>query len=334
MAAATGNRTTAKMTNCCPTVAGGTPASYGIGDIYNYRYIEVLGGGTYGTVVKAEDLRSGETVAVKWIRPDDKGVTDMDAVSYEAAYLEACRGHPSIVQMKELVYEAGTGHVFIVMEFVGPSLKSDLPRRFSEAETRAIMRQLLRGAEKLHSACIIHRDIKPDNILVGPGGALKICDLGMAVATRAPGEPHSEQTVAALWYRAPELMGRGRYYGTAVDMWALGCVMMELLMGAPLFEDANTEDDVLRRALAMQCQMELDSMMTDLVASKPQLVPQLSKAGHEVLQGLLSFVAEKRLTAADALNHRWFQEREFDLNLPPPECELDLNLTLGVSGWT
>lgn len=313
MAAVTRKRPT-PMGNCCPAVVSKKPARYddlGLGSIYSYKNLEILGEGTYGTVVKAQDLRTGETVAVKWVRPDHDGMTDLDAVFHEAACLEACLGHPSIVQVKEVAADEVAGHVFIVTEFVGPSLESHLPRRFSDAEVRAVMRQLLRGAEKLHGAGMIHRDIKPDNVLVGPGGALKICDLGMAVRTRpAAGEPYPEdEIVAALWYRAPELMmmsGSPRTYGTAVDMWALGCVMIELLIGEPLFQDAETEDDVLH--MARDLQYEMESM------SEPEFLPELSKAGREVLQGLLSLVPEKRLTAAEALSHRWFEEDDAPLS--------------------
>ncbi|OEL37754.1 putative cyclin-dependent kinase F-2 [Dichanthelium oligosanthes] len=306
MAAATRKRP-AETFSFCPAAAGKKKrARYEFGSIYNYQKLEVLGEGTYGVVVKARDQRTGETVAVKWIRTDDEtGATDLRAVYREAGCLEACRGHPSIVQMKEVAADEVTGHVFIVMEFVGPSLHSRLTRPFSEGETRAFMRQLLRGAEKLHGAGTIHRDIKPDNVLVGPGGALKICDLGMAVPARPAGEPYPEETVAALWYRAPELLTRGSrtYYGPAVDMWALGCVMAELLIGEPLFKGAKTEDDMLHRARDLESVME----STDLAFED---LSDLSEAGREVLRGLLRFVPEKRLTAAEALSHRWFDEED------------------------
>ncbi|XP_034577056.1 putative cyclin-dependent kinase F-2 [Setaria viridis] len=311
MAAATRRKRPAPTGTCssCPAAAGKKRPRYQFGSIYNYEKLEVLGEGTYGVVVKARDQRTGETVAIKWIRPDDDGAgaTDLRAVFREAGCLEACRGHPSIVQMKEVAADEVTGHVFIVMEFVGPSLESRLTRPFSEAETRAIMRQLLRGAEKLHGEGTVHRDIKPDNILVGPGGTLKICDLGMAAPARPAGEPYPEETVAALWYRAPELLRGARTYGAAVDMWALGCVMSELLTGAPLFEDAKTEDDVLHRAHDLEDAMEF----TDLAFGD---LPELSEAGREVLRGLLSFAPEKRLTAAEALSHRWFDGEDAPLS--------------------
>ncbi|CAN6288010.1 unnamed protein product [Urochloa humidicola] len=297
---------------CPAAVAGGGRKKrprYQFGSIYNYEKLEALGEGTYGVVVKARDLRTGETVAIKWIRPDAAyggGAPDLRAVFREAGCLSACRGHPSFVQMKEVAADEVTGHVFIVMEFVGPSLESRLTRRFSEGEARAVMRQLLRGAERLHGAGAIHRDIKPDNILVGPGGALKICDLGMAVPARPAGEPYLEETVAALWYRAPELLRGSRTYGPAIDMWALGCVMAELLTGEPLFWGAETVDDMNAKV------MELGGLddAPELHAS----LRGLSEAGHEVLCGLLSVKAEKRLTATEALNHRWFDEEDAPLS--------------------
>jgi cell division cycle 2-like protein len=298
----------------CPAAVAGGPKKrprYQFGSIYNYEKLEVLGEGTYGVVVKARDQRTGETVAIKWIRPEygggGGGAPDLRAVFREAGCLSACRGHPSIVQMKEVAADEVTGHVFIVMEFVGPSLDSRLTRPFSEGETRAVMRQLLRGAEKLHGAGTIHRDIKPDNILVGPGGALKICDLGMAVPARPSGEPYPEETVGALWYRAPELLMGFRTYGPAIDMWALGCVMAELLTGEPLFggaEPAETVEDMYAKVLEL-CLCGVDATR----------LPQLSEAGREVLCGLLSVEAEERLTAAEALRHRWFDEEDTPLCL-------------------
>ena len=316
MAAAAGERPAPLVTSSCSpaaaaAAAGMKRAGYEFGSIYNYEKLEALGEGTYGVVFKVRDQRTGETVAVKWIRPGDGGAPDLPAVYREAGCLEACRGHPSIVQMKEVAADEINGDVFIVMEFVGPSLQSRLTRAFSGAETRAAMRQLLRGAEKLHGAGTVHRDIKPDNILVGPGGALKICDLGMAVPAGPAGEPYPEETVAALWYRAPELLSGGRNYGPAVDMWALGCVMTELLVGEPLFRDAETEDDVLHRARDLEYAME----STDLAFEG---LPELSEAGREVLRGLLCLAPEKRLTAAEALGHRWFDEE--DAPLSPALC--------------
>ncbi|OEL22887.1 putative cyclin-dependent kinase F-2 [Dichanthelium oligosanthes] len=129
------------------------------------------------------------------------------------------------------------------MELVGSSLRSWLTRPSSEDQTRAYMRQLLDAAKKLHSTRTLHRDIKPENVLVTPGGMLKICDFGCATPMNAAGTPYPKRRVGTMQYCSPEQLMGSKCYGPAVDMWALGCVMAELLTGQPLFE-ADTEEDL------------------------------------------------------------------------------------------
>lgn len=271
---------------------------YQFGSIYEYEKLEALGEGTYGVVVKARHLPSGDTVAVKWIRG---GGPALRAVVREAGCLAACRGNPCVVQIRDVAADEGSGDLFLVTELVGPSLRSRLTRRFSEAGTRALVRQLLRGVEGIHAAGAIHRDIKPDNVLIGAGGALKICDFGMATPVRPP---YREECVGSLWYRSPEQLMGSRCYGPAVDVWAIGCVMVELLAGEPLFAHVDTEDDMLMEVLHLR--HEIDSQ--GLRAFKG--LPELSQAAGDVLCGLLRFEEHERLTAAHALLHRWFAQDE------------------------
>ncbi|KAL6883239.1 hypothetical protein ACP4OV_010653 [Aristida adscensionis] len=298
-----------------PVAGGRKRARRQFRSIYDYDKLEALGEGSYGVVTKARDRRTGETVAVKWVRPDGDGEPDLRAVLLEARCLAAFRGAPSVVQIRDVAADAATGDVFLVMEFVGPSLGDLLAgrRRLSEAETRACMRQLLAGAGAMHGAGIIHRDIKPDNVLVGAGGALKICDLGLAAPARPAGTPYpeAENCVCTLWYRAPELLMGFPSYGPAVDIWSLGCVMAELLAGEPLFDETETEDEMLAKVLELRYEIE----STEPEEQAFQGLPGLSEAGREVLCGLLSFEADERLTAAEALGHRWFAED--DAPLPP-----------------
>jgi cell division cycle 2-like protein len=286
---------------------------YVFGSIYEYKKLGVLGEGTYGKVVRARHRRTGEMVAIKWVRATRGGGGDgTRAALREAGCLAACRGAPSVVQIRDVAADEASGDLFIVTELVdGPSLRDrlTLTGRFPEAPARAAMRQLLRGVAWVHRAGALHRDVKPENVLVGPGGALKICDFGSATPVRPP---YLEDRVGTLWYLAPEMLKGSRCYGPPVDMWVLGCVMLELLTGKPVFPGVQTKEDLLVEVFQLR-----DKMDSDGVAAFKGLPPDLSKAAGELLCGLLCFDEGKRLTAAQALNHRWFSESEEAESMDP-----------------
>jgi cell division cycle 2-like protein len=274
--------------------------------IFNYEYLHKLGAGSYGVVYKARDRRTGETVAVKWVRPrrglDHGQPANLAAFTSERDCLAACRGYPSVVQ---LASNPSNWDVFIVMEFVGANSLRDFIAGcpFSEGETRALMRRLLAGVRAMHRAGMAHRDIKPGNILVGPGFALKICDFGMATTAPPPYEPYM---VGTLHYNSPEQLTEsglnGKYDAKVVDMWAAGCVMAELLTGGRAFTSETAKEHLL----------ELVELRDYDIGSRNSLafggLRWLSPAGREVLAGLLAFDGDKRMTAEAALEHRWFTE--------------------------
>nr|CAB3465784.1 unnamed protein product [Digitaria exilis] len=307
-----------------------------------YEKLEAIGAGAYGVVYRAHDHLTGDTVAMKCLNADDFDAHRLDSiVSDEVAALDACRGLPCVVQIldsyRRRCGDAVTGDeedkAFIVMEFVGPSLKDamrdphGLRRRHGEDETRRIARQLLTGAAAMHAAELMHRDMKPDNVLIDVHGNLKICDLGRSRAVSD--EPPYTNPVVARSYRAPELLVGRTDYDAGADTWAIGCIVAELLAGSLLFNgDTNVEQ--LGEVLSILgtedikewscCPERLPSggcgptsFLPDLFPSCPEVAmatgrPVLSEAGLEVLSGLLRCNPEKRMTAAGALEHRWFDE--------------------------
>jgi cell division cycle 2-like protein len=186
------------------------------------------------------------------------------------------------------------------------------------------MRQLLGAAAKLHAAGLIHRNMTPDNILVGPDGALKVCGFGCAIPARCVRKLCPEKPAWTLQYCAVEQLMGWWPYGPKVDVWALGCVMAELLTGEPLFT-ATTEEEMIEQAeevhdefnMGVECAFE-DTM-------------DLSLAGREVLAGLLAFDSNDRLTAADALKHRWFTEVDVVQVKPPAAAVEEESLCLPES---
>uniref|UniRef100_J3N0P0 [RNA-polymerase]-subunit kinase n=1 Tax=Oryza brachyantha TaxID=4533 RepID=J3N0P0_ORYBR len=269
------------------------PSAAAFGSIHDYERLDVIGG-AFGVVYEARDRRTGEKVALKWIR---RHGVDMREVRCQAA----CSGHPSIVEILDVVQDAELGYMHVPRHgarrrrqpllISGPS---------SEDATRGMMRQLLAAAKAVHAAGIIHRDIKPDNVVVGSAGELKLCDFGAATQVKPSGQPYEQSLVGTLTYASPEQLAGNRHYGPAVDMWALGCVMGELLTGAPLFEDFDTDvEDLLAEVL--------DRLSTSTTGACKLFdsMPELSPAGREVLAGLLALNPDERLTA-EALEHRWF----------------------------
>lgn len=110
----------------------------------------------------------------------------------------------------------------------------------SNLHVQFFLYQLLRGMKYIHSANVIHRDLKPGNLLVNSDCELKICDFGLARGFKAVGEVPDEarltEYVATRWYRAPEIMLSNRRYTTAIDVWSIGCILAELLGGKPVFK--------------------------------------------------------------------------------------------------
>nr|CAB3502667.1 unnamed protein product [Digitaria exilis] len=209
-----------------------------------------------GVVAKAQNVRTGAKVAIKWIRrarghdEDDEPIAH--AFMREASCLAAHRDHPGVVQLKNVATDTDTGDLYIVMELGGPTLRSRLiTRPFTEDETRDAMRQLFGAVEKLHATGMIHNDINPDNILVARDGTLKICGFGCATPARPPfaaGEKEVKTRLGTLQYRSPEQLNGSQCSGPKDDIWALGCVMAERVSGEPLIT-AATEEDALDAAV-------------------------------------------------------------------------------------
>ncbi|CAL5093920.1 unnamed protein product [Urochloa decumbens] len=299
----------------------------------HYERLGKIADGASGTVYKARDRRTGETVAIKRLRSGG-GNGDGDAFREtflrEARCLEACRGHPSLVSLRAAHLLDG-GEAFLVMEYAGRSLAEVLRdedghrRPLPEAEARRVMRRLLEGAAAMHARSVLHRDLKPDNILLDVSvGTVKICDFGLSRSVAISGEaPPLTPGVATLWYRAPEVILGSRDYDAGVDTWALGCIMAELLAGAPLFP-GRSEMDQLNRVfdtLGMQDMASWPGFAAlprtgSGLCQRPrpptsllrENFPGISAAGFDVLSGLLACRPDRRLAAAEALRCPWFAE--------------------------
>ncbi|OEL26291.1 putative cyclin-dependent kinase F-2 [Dichanthelium oligosanthes] len=190
------------------TGAGRKRRRASVGSTEHYEEISRLGKGNFGAVVKARHRVTGQTVAIKRLTLDDADGGFVEDPMREASLHEACAGHPFIVGFHGIVRNPSTSRLCLVMECVdGPSLhdylhhqRRGLPK-LPEATVRAVMWQLLTAAKKMHDSRIVHRDIKPEKILVGGDHrAVKICDFGLAMSlSEAP--PYEQ--AGTLFYKAP-----------------------------------------------------------------------------------------------------------------------------------
>lgn len=185
--------------------------------------------------------------------------------------------------------------------------------------------QLLRGVAHIHQQKILHRDLKPQNLLINKRNELKIADFGLARMYGVPVRSYSNEVVT-LWYRAPDVLLGSRHYSTGIDIWSVGCIFAEMITGSPLFPGANVKDQLERifRLLGVpnECNWpgvlevsseartllgELSIPTTSLTAWE-KFYAKIKQDGVDLLQRLLTLRPEARIGAEEALKHAYFAE--------------------------
>ncbi|CAH1999168.1 unnamed protein product [Acanthoscelides obtectus] len=201
------------------------------------RFIKLAkaGEGTYGVVYKAKNKLTGKNVALKRIKLEKFYRDDGEAEGVpptairEISLLKGLR-HSSIVELLDVMQT--TDKLYLVFEYLDLDLKRylDGTRSPLEAELiRSYMKQLIEALAYLHSHRILHRDLKPQNLLVDKEGHIKLADFGLSRSFSLPTRTYTHEVVT-VWYRAPELLLGARMYCTGIDIWSLGCVMAEMHM--------------------------------------------------------------------------------------------------------
>ncbi|KAJ5471466.1 hypothetical protein N7530_008823, partial [Penicillium desertorum] len=303
-----------------------------------YQKIEKVGEGTYGVVYKARELNHPcRIVALKKIRleAEDEGVPS--TTIREISLLKEMQD-PNIVQLLDIVHADGHS-LYLVMEFLDLDLKKymealpvseggrgkPLPDEstsmatlgLGDAVAKKFMAQLLDGIRYCHSRRILHRDLKPQNLLIDRDGNLKLADFGLARAFGVPLRTYTHEVVT-LWYRSPEILLGVRQYSTGVDMWSVGAIFAEMYTRKPLFPGDSEIDQIFRifRVLGTPDE-ELWPGVTsfpDYKATFPKwrrpdasIVPGMEPAGLELLEALLEYDPIHRLSAKQACMHPYLR---------------------------
>jgi len=283
-----------------------------------YQKLEKIGEGTYGVVYKAKDRVTGEIIALKKIRleAEDEGIPS--TAIREISLLKELQ-HPNIVRLYDVVHTERK--LTLVFEYLDQDLKKylDVCEGGLEASiTMSFLYQLLRGVAYCHHHRVLHRDLKPQNLLINREGELKLADFGLARAFGIPVRSYTHEVVT-LWYRAPDVLMGSRKYSTPVDVWSIGCIFAEMANGRPLFagtSDTDQLDRIFRHLGTPSTEdypsiAELPDYKHDFpIYDKPHdyggLSPSLDQTGVDLLIAMLQFDPAKRVSAADAMNHPYF----------------------------
>jgi len=188
-----------------------------------YQKLEKVGEGTYGVMYKAKDRVTNEIVALKKIRleAEDEGIPS--TAIREISLLKELQ-HPNIVRLYDVVHTERK--LTLVFEFLDQDLKKYLDICETGLEPsilKSFLFQLLRGVAYCHDHRVLHRDLKPQNLLINREGELKLADFGLARAFGIPVRSYTHEVVT-LWYRAPDVLMGSRKYSTPVDIWSIGCI--------------------------------------------------------------------------------------------------------------
>lgn len=307
-----------------------------------YEIREIIGQGAYGVVCSALDLKTNQLVAIKKI----ENVFDHRSLAKRTLReLKLCRSfaHENILSLDRVMrpHSANFQNIYLVSELMETDLACVIrsPQELTDEHCQFFIYQVLRGLKYIHSANVIHRDLKPRNLLVNSNCDLKICDFGLA---RVDDPENSDRAlmssyVATRWYRAPEvILGRKRYT-KAVDMWSVGCILAELVGRKPIFPGRDSFHQITlivsilgtppTQSPADQSSKSSSGPTDDYVSNLPKkpklsfrsLYPRASPLACDLLDRLLVFDPEKRLTVEQALRHPYLEELHCEED--EPVCE-------------
>ncbi|KAH1006172.1 hypothetical protein HUJ05_006934 [Dendroctonus ponderosae] len=297
-----------------------------------YEKISKIGEGSYGVVYKCKNRDTGEIVAIKKFTESEEDPLIRKIALREIRLLKNLK-HPNLVNLLEVFRRKRRLH--LVLEYCERTVLNELekhPRGVPELLTKQIIWQTIQGVSYCHQHGCIHRDIKPENILLTAAGVVKLCDFGFArmlsecqilrflfnkssqthatsflhpsktilfVFAADPGENYTDY-VATRWYRSPELLVGDTQYGTPVDIWAIGCVMAELIKGEAIWPGKSDVDQLY----LIRC-------------SVGDLLPRHMQAfkSNDFFQGkCLDKDPAKRWTCTELMNHSYFENFSFKVD--------------------
>lgn len=291
-----------------------------------YEIIEVIGHGAFGVMVKGRDKLKEEFVAIL-------KVSEIHDVNIAKQFLRTFKcmrllKHQSILSLKNLIHiqtsPSEIGEIYLITRFMESNLYAILrsEQELTPDHATFLIYSLLRAFKYIHSANIIHKTIRPNNILINSDCSIKICNFNYSGSNNNTPENHIDNCVN-LFYRPPETMLLSNMYTQPGDIWNLGCIFAEILGRKVLFTRGSKIEQLrlIIRVLGSPCEEDLGFIIDDhakqLIKSfedchkqdlKEIIAPNASSEAIDLLQKMLKFDPGKRITASEALRHPYFSE--------------------------
>ena len=286
-----------------------------------YDVLGVVGEGAYGIVYKCKNKETGKYVAIKRFKEVEDDLVKK-TMKRELKMLQKLH-HPNVVDFQEAYKRKG--NLYLVFEFVDKNLLELLqehPQGLDPDLIRYLIYQLCKAIKYMHDQNIIHRDVKPENLLITENMELKLCDFGFSRLISGSCTEKLTDYVATRWYRAPELLLTQGEYGKEVDYWAIGCIMGELVDGNPLFPGENEIDQIycIQKVLGNLTEEQMNMFYNNplfngkdlLNVMKPETLQRrymgkLNKTDISFMKGLLELDPKKRLNGNTVFSHPYFE---------------------------
>jgi serine/threonine protein kinase len=323
----------------------------------NYAVRKAVGQGAYGLVCSGREVETNKLVAIKKIPKAFEDTVDCKRLLREVKILRHFR-HDNVLGLHDILPPPGQSQkewkdVYIVSELMDTDLHYIIHSKqpLTDEHFKYFLYQILRGVHAIHTAHVLHRDLKPGNLLVNKNCDLKICDFGLARAIDPTEEKKDlglTEYVVTRWYRAPELLVENQTYTTAIDVWAVGCIFAEMLGRKALFPGRDylhqlrliidtlgtpTEED-LACITNQQAVQFLRSLPVKPRKPWSEVFPNAAPAALDLLGSMLVFNPEKRCSMVDALNCEYMaalhqgrelpqEERQFSFGFEKPDITQD-----------
>ncbi|KAJ1144576.1 hypothetical protein NDU88_010874 [Pleurodeles waltl] len=294
----------------------------------DYAKIEKIGEGTYGVVYKGRHKSTGQVVAMKKIRLENEEEGVPSTAIREISLLKELQ-HPNVVRLQDVLMQ--DSRLYLIFEFLSMDLKKYLDtipsgQYMDTMLVKSYLYQIFQGIVFCHTRRVLHRDLKPQNLLIDNKGVIKLADFGLARAFGIPVRVYTHEVVT-LWYRAPEVLLGSLRYSTPVDVWSIGTIFAEMATKKPLFHGDSEIDQLFRifRALGTpnnEIWPEVESLQ-DYKNTFPKWkagglanhVKNINQEGLDLLAKTLIYDPAKRIAAKEALNHPYFDDLDKS-NLP------------------